>query len=251
MDPTLAWSEALKRLFAFARLLALALDDIEVVHGPPPARQPVISTTSPSGRDRGTALASLGTTSREFTRRTFLEPAMSTEPEITAARNEVTRVRDRMSDTAAELEGRLTAPIGAVKEKLDVVQLVRDHPWPSLAVAIGAGVAVAASGADRRAASAVADASRSAARKTADAAKAGVRSVRSATSDAADSTAGTARHAPSRAHSAIVGALDSLAAKAALSLIEKLREPAPLPVTPEPSGLGYVRETTPPTGEYA
>jgi ElaB/YqjD/DUF883 family membrane-anchored ribosome-binding protein len=173
---------------------------------------------------------------------------MSTEPEIAAARNELTRVRDRMTDTAAELEERLTAPIDAVKEKLDVVQLVRDHPWPSLAVAIGAGVAIAATGADRKAASAAADASRSAARKTADAARAGVRSVKSATSDAADSTADTARHAPSRARSAIVGALDSLAARAALALIERLREPAPLPVTPEPSGLGYLKETTPATG---
>jgi anti-sigma-K factor RskA len=69
---------------------------------------------------------------------------MSTEPEITAARNELTRVRDRMTDTAAELEERLTAPIVVVKDKLDVVQLVRENPWPSLAVAIGVGAAVAA-----------------------------------------------------------------------------------------------------------
>jgi hypothetical protein len=173
---------------------------------------------------------------------------MSTEPEITAARNELTRVRDRMTDTAAELEERLTAPIVVVKDKLDVVQLVRENPWPSLAVAIGVGAAVAASGADRKAASAAVDASRSAARKTADAARAGMRSVKSTATDAAGSASDTARRAPSRARSAIVGALDSLAAKAALALVERLREPAPLPVTPEPSGLGYVKETTPATG---
>jgi len=173
---------------------------------------------------------------------------MSTQPEITATRDELTRVRDRMSDTAAELGDRLMAPVETVKDKLDVVQLVRDHPWPSLAVAFGAGVAAAASGADRKAASAAADASRAAARKTADAAKAGARSVKSATSTAAESTIDTARTAPSRARAVIVGALDSLAARAALSLIEKLREPSPLPVTPEPSGLGYVEQTTPATG---
>jgi hypothetical protein len=176
---------------------------------------------------------------------------MSTEPEIIAARNELTRVRDRMTDTAAELEARLTAPIDVVKEKLDVVQVVRDHPWPALAVAVGAGVAVGVSGADRKAASAAVDASRRGARTTADAARSAMRSIKSATTDAADSSADAARHAPSRARSAIVGALDSLAAKAALSLIEKLREPAPLPVSPEPSGLGYVEETTPATGAGA
>lgn len=169
---------------------------------------------------------------------------MSTEPEIIAARNELTRVRDRMTDTAAELEERLTAPVDAVKKRLDVVQLVREHPWPSLALALGAGVAVAASSADRKAATAAADASRRAARKTAEAARAGVRSVRSGASDAADSTVESARRAPSRARGAIVGALDSLAANVALSLIERLREPASLRVTPEPSGLGYVSETT-------
>ncbi len=173
---------------------------------------------------------------------------MSTEPEIIAARNEITRVRDRMSDTAAELEERLTAPIEAVKEKLDVARVVRGNPWPALALAVGAGVVLAATGADRRAASAAVDASRNAAKKTADAAKAGVRSVKSATTSAAESTADTARHGPSRARGAIVGALDSLAARAVESLIEKLREPAPLPVTPEPSGLGYETETTPATG---
>lgn len=180
---------------------------------------------------------------------------MTTPPEITATRDELARVRHRMSDTAAELGDRLMAPVetakeklGTVKEKLDVVQLVRDHPWPSLAVALGAGVAVAATGADRKAASAAADVSRTAARRTADAAKAGVRSVKSGASAAATSTADTARTAPSRARGAIVGALDSLAAKVAITLIEKLREPAPLPVTPEPSGLGYVAETTPATG---
>jgi len=100
---------------------------------------------------------------------------------------------------------------------------------------------VAASGADRKAATAAADASRSAAKATA-------ATVKSASKRAASATADTARHGPRRARGAVVGALDSLAARLAESLIEKLREPAPLRVTPEPSGLGYVQETTPATG---
>ena len=178
---------------------------------------------------------------------------MSTESQIAATR-ELAAVRSRMSDTVAEIEARVTAPVDAVKERvgaakdrLDVVQLIRDHPWPALAVALGAGVAVAASGVDRTAASAAADASRTAAKKGAEALKSGARSVKSAAADAADAGAEHARQAPSRAKGAIVGALDSLAAKVAVSLIERLREPSPLPVTPEPTGMGYVESTTPTT----
>jgi len=115
-------------------------------------------------------------------------------------------------------------------------------------MALGAGMVVAATGADRKAATAVADASRTAARASVDAAKSAVHSVKSAAQGAADSTTDAAQHAPSRTRSAIVGALDSLAAKLAVSLIDRLREPEPLPVSPEPGGLGYVETTTKATG---
>jgi len=180
---------------------------------------------------------------------------MSTDSEIAATRQEIATVRGRMSDTAAEIEARVTGRVDAVKEhvasvgdRLDVVQLVRDHPWPSLAVAIGAGVAIAASGADRKAARAAAEASRAAAKKSAEAVNSGARSLKSAASEAAEYGTEHARQAPSRARSAIVGALDSLAAKLAVSLMDHLREPTPLPVTPEPEGLGFVESTTPATG---
>lgn len=165
---------------------------------------------------------------------------MPTDSEIAAAREELARVRERMSDTAAELEDKLSAPVDAVKERLDVVQLIRDHPWPALAVALGAGVAIAASGADRKAASAAVDASRSAAR-------AGAETVKSAASRAASATADTARHGPSRARGAIVGAVDSLAARLATTLIESFRHSEPQSVASEPSGLGYADRATPET----
>ena len=166
---------------------------------------------------------------------------MSTNSEIDATREQLAAVRERMSDTAAEIEAMVTDRVDAVKERVNVVQVIRDHPWSSLVVALGAGVAVAATGADRKAASAAADASRNAARVGAD-------TVKSASKRALSATAETARTAPSRTRGAVVGALDSLAAKMAMTLIEKLREPAPLPVTPEPSGLGYVERTTPEAG---
>jgi ElaB/YqjD/DUF883 family membrane-anchored ribosome-binding protein len=176
---------------------------------------------------------------------------MSTESQIAATREELAAVRSRMSDTVAEIEARVTAPVervkeraGAAKDRLDVVQLIRDHPWPALAVALGAGVAVAASGADRKAASAAMDASRTAAQKGSEALTSGAHSLKSAAANAAGAGAEHARQAPSRAKGAIVGALDSLAAKVAVSLIERLREPAPLPVAPEPTGMGYVESST-------
>ena len=44
-------------------------------------------------------------------------------------RRDIELTRERMSSTLAELEN-----------KLNVMQIVRDHPWPALALAVGAGV---------------------------------------------------------------------------------------------------------------
>jgi hypothetical protein len=56
-------------------------------------------------------------------------------------RRDIEETRERMSTTLTELE-----------QRLNVVQVVRDHPWPSLALAFGAGLALSASGADTKAA---------------------------------------------------------------------------------------------------
>ena len=58
-------------------------------------------------------------------------------------RRDIEITRERMSDTLAQLE-----------HKLNVMQIVRDHPWPALAVAAGAGFALANSRADVKAAAA-------------------------------------------------------------------------------------------------
>jgi hypothetical protein len=59
--------------------------------------------------------------------------------------------RERMSTTLAQLE-----------HKLNVVQLVRDHPWPAIAAAVGAGYLLSGSRADVKAAAATAFATRGA-----------------------------------------------------------------------------------------
>lgn len=60
-------------------------------------------------------------------------------------RRDIEMTRERMSNTIAELERRL-----------DVLEVVREHPWPAIAVAAGVGLLLSGSGADMRAAGAAA-----------------------------------------------------------------------------------------------
>ena len=87
-------------------------------------------------------------------------------------RREIDETRQQMAATAAELDARIHAKVDAVKQKLDVADHVRAHPWPALAIALVAGAAVAASGADRKAASATTRAAKRAPRATVRAVKA-------------------------------------------------------------------------------
>jgi hypothetical protein len=66
-------------------------------------------------------------------------------------RRDIELTRERMSSTLAQLE-----------HKLNVVQLVRDHPWPAVAAAVGVGVLLSGSQADVKAAAATAAATRGA-----------------------------------------------------------------------------------------
>jgi hypothetical protein len=71
-------------------------------------------------------------------------------------RRDIELTRERMSSTLAELE-----------HKLNVAQIVREHPWPSLALAFGAGVLLSGSGADVKTAAATATATKGAGGKVA------------------------------------------------------------------------------------
>jgi len=66
-------------------------------------------------------------------------------------RRDIELTRERMSSTLAELE-----------QKLNVAQVVRDHPWSALALAVGAGVLLSGSRADVRAAAATVTATKGA-----------------------------------------------------------------------------------------
>lgn len=69
-------------------------------------------------------------------------------------RRDIEMTRERMSSTLAQLE-----------QKVNVVQLVKDHPWPALGLALGAGVLLSGSQADVKAAAATAVATRGASGK--------------------------------------------------------------------------------------
>jgi hypothetical protein len=145
---------------------------------------------------------------------------MTAPADVAAAREEVARTRAYISDTIEEIETRIAAPVVAVKERLDIVQLVRNHPWPALAAAIGAGVLVSASGADAKAAS-IAKAT------AADASAAAVRAARGL-----PDTARGAAHGAARAASSYV---DGLAGTLLLAVIRRLGEPTPTPEAAPPS----------------
>ena len=49
-------------------------------------------------------------------------------------RRDIELTRERMSTTLSQLE-----------QKMNLMQIVKDHPWPALAVAVGAGVVLSGS----------------------------------------------------------------------------------------------------------
>ena len=71
-------------------------------------------------------------------------------------RRDIELTRNRMSETLSQLE-----------QKMNVMQIVRDHPWPALAVAVAAGAALAGSKADVKAAAATVGATKGASSKVA------------------------------------------------------------------------------------
>jgi len=69
-------------------------------------------------------------------------------------RRDIELTRNRMSETLSQLE-----------QKMNVMQIVRDHPWPALAVAVAAGAALAGTKADVKAAAATVGATKGASSK--------------------------------------------------------------------------------------
>jgi hypothetical protein len=96
---------------------------------------------------------------------------------IAGARLEIAATRTELSETIAELEEKVSKTVDGAKQRVNVAGLVRRHPWPALAAAFVAGVALSTTGADRRAARAAARA----AKRAPDTAKRGASSAARAT----------------------------------------------------------------------
>jgi len=71
-------------------------------------------------------------------------------------RRDIALTRERMAGTLDQLE-----------QKLNVAEMVRQHPWPALALAVGAGVLLSGSGADVKTAAATVAATKGASNKMA------------------------------------------------------------------------------------
>ena len=69
-------------------------------------------------------------------------------------RRDIELTRERMSSTIDELE-----------RKLNVTQMVREHPWPAIALAVGAGILLSGSRSDVKAAAATVAATKGASSK--------------------------------------------------------------------------------------
>ncbi len=91
---------------------------------------------------------------------------------------DIALTRERMSETIAQLDTQISLRVETVKEKLDVMQLVQEHPWPALAIAVGLGVLLGGTGADAKAARATVRAAKAAPETTADLARRGVESAK-------------------------------------------------------------------------
>ena len=72
-------------------------------------------------------------------------------------KRDIELTRERMSTTLDQLEN-----------KLNVVQVIKDHPWPAIALAVGAGFALSGSRADVKAAAATVAATQGAGSKVGD-----------------------------------------------------------------------------------
>ena len=143
-----------------------------------------------------------------------------------AARQEIAATRERMSETIAEIEQRVSGTVEGVKQKLDVVGLVKQHPWPALAAAFVAGVALSASGADRKAARATTRAAKRAPETAKRGASSAVRATVSGVSQLASAAAERVRGTPDdrAGDGAESGGLKAKATNAIQAQVRELRE---------------------------
>ena len=133
-------------------------------------------------------------------------------------RRDIELTRERMSGTIQELE-----------QKLNLAQMVRDHPWPALALAVGAGVLLSGSRADVKAAAATAAATKGASSK-----------IGSALDDVVAQLVTAAQDALQRQVDSLMGEVKTMlgAQQSGMSGLAQTAAAAPAPVATPASGYG-------------
>ena len=91
---------------------------------------------------------------------------------------EMDATRAQMARDIDQLQARASEKVQAVKQRLDVGQLVRDHPWPALGAAVALGALIGGTGADTKAAVATVAGAKAGAKAATDASKSAVSAVK-------------------------------------------------------------------------
>ena len=136
-------------------------------------------------------------------------------------RQEMAETRDRMSRDIDQLEAAAAEKVRAVKQRLDIGQLVRDHPWPALGAAVVLGALVGGSGADEKAAVATVAGAKAAASASRDAVSGVVEKLHS--SDDAEPEALTVEPPKPGLGERLFDGLGAIVARALDGVIEDMR----------------------------
>ena len=97
---------------------------------------------------------------------------MGETPEgVAELKHDVARERVRIQRDVDEIAARVREQRAAIASKVDVGEYAREHPWVALGIAAAAGILLAGTGADAKAAKATARAAKSGGRKSLDLAK--------------------------------------------------------------------------------
>jgi len=94
-------------------------------------------------------------------------------------RSEMAATRDRMANDIDEIKAKAAEQVNAAKERVNVMRIVREHPWPALGAAVVLGAAISGTGADSKAAAATVAAAKKAASASMDAARSAVEKLHS------------------------------------------------------------------------
>lgn len=94
------------------------------------------------------------------------------DADIEHAREEIRATQQHIGRTIAEIESRITETTAEVKRQANPLTYAREYPWIALGLAVGAGLALALTGADRAAGHAVVSMTRNAGNASADGASA-------------------------------------------------------------------------------